>query len=149
MKKKQVIEAKERAAKRTMQCPQCYTLQVIEPQKLVIQRCEVCEYTLFDPSVPWNEDDFEEKRIEKFSETSIVQGHMKLIEELQERLAQEINDHKVTRAKYENSAQQRVQIYMNNTEKRLETQLAELRRANEGLMRDKIILNGKIAVLKG
>ena len=42
--------------------------------------------------------------MEKFSETSIVQGHMKLIEELQERLAQEIAEHKLTKSRFEASA---------------------------------------------
>jgi hypothetical protein len=38
---------------------------------------------------------------------------------------------------------------MSNTEKRLETTISELRKQNEALMRDKILLNGKIAVLNG
>jgi rubredoxin len=45
---------------------------VIEPRKEILQSCEVCQYVLFDPSIPWNEEEFEEKRLEKMSDTSIV-----------------------------------------------------------------------------
>jgi hypothetical protein len=37
---------------------------------------------------------------------------------------------------------------VNNTQKRLETQLDDLTRKNEGLMKDKILLNGRIAALQ-
>lgn len=72
---------------------------------------------------------------------------MKLVEELQERLNLEIQEHQKTRAKLEQSAESRIALYVNNTQKRLETQLDELTRKNEGLMKDKILLNGRIAAL--
>ena len=39
-------------------------------------------------------------------------------------------------------------IFIIVTQKRLESQLEDLRIRNEGLMRDKIILNGRIAALQ-
>ena len=61
---------------------------------------------------------------------------------------QEIQEHRKTKAKLDSSADTRIAIYMNNTQKRLESQLEDLRIKNEGLMRDKIILNGRIAALQ-
>ena len=56
--------------------------------------------------------------------------------------------HKHTRAELEASAARRIDIYTNITQRRLETQLNEQRKINEGLMRDKILLNGRIAILQ-
>jgi|LauGreDrversion4_2_1035121.scaffolds.fasta_scaffold279598_1 hypothetical protein len=55
--------------------------------------------------------------------------------------------HKQTKAKLQASAAERIKIYINTTEKRLESQIDDLRKKNETLMQEKIILNGKIAVL--
>ncbi len=48
----------------------------------------------------------------------------------------------------EASASQRIQIYMSTTEKRLEEEINDLKKKNELLMKDKIVLNGQIALLK-
>jgi len=60
----------------------------------------------------------------------------------------EIQEHQKTKAKLEQSAESRIALYVNNTQKRLETQIDELTRKNEGLMKDKILLNGRIAALQ-
>ena len=80
--------------------------------------------------------------------SSIDYGQMRAIEELQERLNQEILAHRHTKAQLENTASKRIEIYMNNTEKRLESQIEDLKKKNEELMRDKIILNGKVSMFQ-
>lgn len=100
-----------------MQCKQCLTLGIVEPGKEVIQRCEVCQYVLFDPAIPWDEEDskHDDRIIEKISESTIAMGQVRSIEQLQDRLNQEILAHRHTQAQLEASAAKRIEIYMSTT----------------------------------
>ena len=56
--------------------------------------------------------------------------------------------HKLTRAGFENTAQTRIDVYISTTQRRLETLISDLDKKNMELMREKILLNGRIAELK-
>lgn len=108
---------------------------------------------VFSPEIQKTWVDDEKSEVNPFlfvpEDKKIEEKQLKTIEELQDRLNHEILSHKLTKASYENTAQTRIQVYISTTQKRLETLIAELERKNMELMREKILLNGKIAELKG
>lgn len=68
---------------------------------------------------------------------------------MQDRLEQEILAHKLTKAKIDTTTQTRIDVYISTTQKRIEGRIAEVEKKNMDLMREKIVLNGRIAELTG
>ena len=64
-------------------------------------------------------------------------------------MEQEILAHKLTKAKIDTTTQTRIDVYISTTQKRIEGRIADVEKKNMDLMREKIVLNGRIAELTG